>query len=141
VSGWPQSKDEQFDYGAIKLNCTVGNTTGWFGYWWQAATLTGLPQNVSGYPGDKPLTQWRHAGSISVTLTRQLFYLNDTAPGQSGAPVFQNRGAGSSFCVGQCTMAIHTYGPHGGAPHSQYNHATRIVQAVYNNLVTWKNTP
>lgn len=139
VSGWISSKDEQYDYGAIKLNCNVGNTTGWFGIWWQAASLNGLPITVSGYPGDKPLTQWRATGSVVATQARQVFYKNDTFDGQSGAPVFQNRPAGSNFCVGQCSMAIHAYGLHGGSPHNANNHGTRIVQAVFNNFVTWRN--
>jgi glutamyl endopeptidase len=32
VTGWTSSRGEQYDYGALKLNCTVGNTIGWFGY-------------------------------------------------------------------------------------------------------------
>jgi V8-like Glu-specific endopeptidase len=100
VQGWTVSNNEQYDYGAVKLNCTIGNTVGWFGAWWQSASLTGLPITVSGYPGDKPLTHWRSTGNVAVTQTRQIFYKNDTAAGQSGAPVFQNRAAGSSFWVG-----------------------------------------
>lgn len=141
VVGWTSSKNEQYDYGAIKLNCSVGSTTGWFGLWWQAASLTGLPMTVSGYPGDKPLTQWRSTGSVAVTQTRQIFYKNDTLDGQSGAPVFQNRPAGSSFCVGQCSMGIHAYGLHGGSPHNANNHATRIVKAVFDNLIAWRTAP
>jgi V8-like Glu-specific endopeptidase len=36
-------------------------------------------------------------------------------------------------------MAIHTTGLHGGSPHNQNNHATRITQNVANNLTTWRN--
>jgi glutamyl endopeptidase len=136
VVGWTTSKDETYDYGAVKLNCTVGNTTGYFGFFWQAASLTGLSATVEGYPGDKPLTLWKAGGSISMTQDRQVFYLQDTYAGQSGSPVFQNR----SGC-GQCSMAIHAYGLHGGSPHNQYNHGTRITQSVFNNLLTWKNAP
>ena len=31
VLGWTLASDEEYDYGAIKLNCTIGNTVGWFG--------------------------------------------------------------------------------------------------------------
>ncbi len=134
VTGWTGSSDETYDYGAIRLNCNVGNTVGWFGFFWQAASLNGLPATVSGYPDDKALQQWRMGGSISATQTRQVFYKNDTRPGQSGAPVFYNR----SGC-GQCSMAVHAYGVHGAAPHGNNNHATRITQAVFNNLVSWRN--
>lgn len=134
VTGWTGSGDEKYDYGAIKLNCTIGNTVGWFGFFWQSASLTGLPATVAGYPDDKALQQWKSTGTISTTQTRQVFYKNDTRPGQSGAPVYYNR----SGC-GQCSMAIHAYGLHGSSPHSSNNHATRIIEAVFNNLVSWKN--
>ncbi len=140
VNGWVTSGSELYDYGALKLNCTVGNSTGWFGFWWQSASLTGLSATTSGYPGDKPFgTMWRSTDRIRVTQDRQLFYQMDTIGGQSGSPVYQNRPAGSSFCVGQCAMAIHAYGLHGGAPHSTNNHGTRITQPVFNNLISWRN--
>lgn len=141
VTGWTQNRDEKYDYGAIKLNCSIGNTTGWFGYWWQSASLNNLPIQINGYPGDKPLTQWKSTGKVAVTQERQVFYQNDTLGGMSGSAVFQNRPAGSSFCVGTCAMGIHAYGLHGSAPHSNNNHGTRIVQAVFNNLVSWKAAP
>lgn len=141
VVGWTGSGNEQFDYGAIKLNCTVGNTTGWFGAWWQSASLTGLFTRVSGYPGDKPLTQWQSTGNVTVTTTNQIFYQNDTVGGMSGGPVWQNRGIGSPFCVGQCAFGIHGYGLHGVPPHSNNNHAKRITQPTFNNLIFWRNLP
>jgi glutamyl endopeptidase len=141
VSGWAVSGSELYDYGVVKLNCTVGNTVGWLGFWWQTATLTGTSERVDGYPGDKPLTQWRSSGSIRVTQTRQVFYQNDTFGGMSGSPVYSVRPSGSLFCVGRCAMAIHTTGLHGAVPHSNNNHGTRINQAVFNNLLTWKNAP
>ncbi|QKW12432.1 serine protease [Verrucosispora sp. NA02020] len=141
VTGWTQDGSETNDYGAIRLNCAAGNTTGWFGFWWQSATLTGTASTVSGYPCDKTFgQQWRHAGqTIQVTHDRQVFYQNDTFGCQSGSPVYQTRPAGSSFCAGECVMAIHAYGVHGSAPHSTNNHGTRITESVANNLVTWRN--
>jgi len=140
VSGWVGSGDERYDYGALKLNCTVGNSTGWFGFWWQSASLTNLSTTISGYPGDKAFgTMWRSRDQVRVTQERQIFYLNDTIGGMSGSPVYQNRAAGSSFCSGQCAMGIHAYGLHDAAPHSNNNHGTRITQPVFNNLIAWRN--
>ena len=139
VVGWVTSKDEQYDYGAVKLDCTIGNSTGWPGIWWQAASLTGFGVTVAGYPGDKALTLWRSTGSIASTQTRQIFYPHDTVGGQSGAPVFQNRAPGSSFCTGQCVAGIHTYGLHGRSTHKTHNHATRLNQEVVDNLFNWRN--
>lgn len=138
VSGWTGSGDETYDYGAIKLNCTVGNTTGWFGFFWQTATLNGLSTTVAGYPDDKASTnsypQWKATGSIAVTQTRQVFYKHDTRPGESGGPIYYNK----SGC-GQCSLGIHAYGVHGSSPHNANNHGTRITQSVFNNLVAWKD--
>jgi glutamyl endopeptidase len=141
VVGWTGGGgDERYDYGAIKLNCNVGNTVGTFGFWWQAASLTGLVETISGYPGDKPFgQQWRSSNfPIVATETRQVFYKNDTFGGMSGSPVFQPNRVGS-FCQGLCAMAIHAYGLHNGGNHAPNNHGTRIVQAVFNNLIAWRN--
>jgi glutamyl endopeptidase len=134
VTGWTQSGSESYDYGAIKLNCTVGNTVGWFGLLSTPNSLTNYPAIISGYPGDKPLQQWWSSDTVRVTETYQLFYPNDTIGGMSGSPVWYDRN-------GPYAMAIHAYGLHGSSPHSAYNHGTRITQAVYNNLVAWKNAP
>lgn len=144
VVGWTVSGNEAYDYGAIRLNCTIGYTVGWFGYWWQAASLAGTSTLINGYPGDKAFgTQWRGdsvARTVTVSQTSQIFYPNDTIGGMSGSPVYQFRSAGSPFCTGYCSMGIHAYGfPHNGYPHTTYNHGTRITQARFTNLQNWRN--
>jgi glutamyl endopeptidase len=126
--------NREYDYAAIRLDCTAGSTTGTMGFWWQSATLTGTATTVSGYPCDQTFgEQWRHAGrTVMTTQVRRIFYDNDTAGCQSGSPVYQNRAAGSAFCVGWCVMAIHTTGG------TTSNGATRITESVYNNLVSWR---
>ena len=136
VAGWTVDGDDAFDYGAIKLNCTIGNTTGWYGYFWTSASLTGLPTIVSGYPGDKPLTQWRSDDLVRVNQARRLFYQNDTLGGMSGSPVYYNR-AGCGFCA----MAVHAYGIYGTPPFSTNNHGTRVTRAVFNNFNAWRTAP
>ncbi len=132
VTGWTQNRDRNYDYGAIKLNCTVGNSTGWFGYRWTSSSLTGQASYIAGYPGDKSYgTMWRHNDSIRITQTYRLYYANDTYGGQSGSPVW-NGGASCS----PCGIAIHAYGVDG----TGYNGGTRITQSVFNNLTNWKNS-
>jgi glutamyl endopeptidase len=128
VLGWVNSSSEEYDYGAIKLNCNIGNTTGYFGFSTSMSTSTAL--TVGGYPGDKPLTQWKMADRVRALTARQVFYLADTIGGQSGAPVWKS---------GNYGIAIHAYGIHGSAPHRTNNHGTRITSSVFNNLRTWKN--
>ncbi len=141
VLGWTRDRNERFDYGVIKLNCSIGNTTGWFGLWWQGASLNGTSSQIAGYPGDKPLEQWQSTDRVRVSEAEQVFYFNDTVGGVSGSAVFANRPAGSPFCVGHCIMAIHAYGLHGAPPHSNHNHATRLTQGRFDNLVRWRNLP
>lgn len=134
VRGWTRSRNERYDYGAIKLNCRVGDTVGWFGFFSRPATssMNDYPTTISGYPGDKPLQQWQSSDKVRATETRQVFYSNDTAGGMSGSPVWYDRN-------GPYAMAIHAYGTHGSFPHSSYNHGTRIVKPVFDNLLSWKN--
>ena len=132
VNGWVSSRSPEYDYGAIKLNCTVGYSTGWFGFRWQSASLTGQPSYISGYPGDKPYgTQWRSNDYVRITETRRLFYANDTYGGHSGSPVWNDEASCSP-----CGIAIHAY----GVGSNGYNGGTRITEAVFNNLLSWKNS-
>lgn len=129
--GWVRDGSEEHDAAVVKLNCSIGNTVGWFGQWWQTASLNGLFTRVQGYPGDKPQTQWLSTGSVTASTTFQIFYQNDTVGGESGSPIWQNR-SGQSFCNGVCGFGIHAYGLHGSAPHSNNNHGTRHTQNKFN---------
>jgi glutamyl endopeptidase len=132
VIGWTNSSNEEYDYGAIKLNCTVGNTVGWFGM--TAANPTNFPTVVGGYPGDKPLEQWQGSDRVRALSTRQVFYRNDTFGGMSGSAVWYD-------INGPYLFGIHAYGTHGAGNHALYNHGVRLVTAVFNNLLAWRNAP
>ena len=137
VTGWTSSGNHEYDYGAIQLSSTPGNTVGWFGYRWQSSNTFSGAYSVTGYPGDKAYgTMWTmqdNPGIRGVT-TRKLFHAIDTYGGQSGAPVYHNY---SSTCSA-CAVAVHAYGT-GISPYPQYNSGTRITQDVYNNLTNWRN--
>ncbi len=128
VTGWTNSGDENYDYGAIILPTDLGNTTGWLGFGvYSDADLVASTGNISGYPGDKPAgTQWYDSRKIASVNSRKVYYDIDTAGGQSGSAVYRIVN-GARYAV-----AIHAYG---GAT---TNSGTRIVQAVYNNMVAWK---
>jgi glutamyl endopeptidase len=132
VIGWTTSASEEYDYGAIKLNCSVGNTVGWYGF--APTTPTNVPTVIGGYPGDKPLTQWTSSDRVRALTTRQLFYRNDTIGGQSGSGVWYDPS-------GPYIIGIHAYGTHGSGYHATYNHGTLITSGVYNNLLAWRNAP
>jgi glutamyl endopeptidase len=132
VNGWVNDRNPEYDYGAIKLNCSIGDSTGWFGFRWQSASLNYQFSYISGYPGDKPYgTQWRSDDYVRSTATRRIYYANDTYGGHSGSPVW-NDGANCS----PCGIAIHAY----GVGTNGYNGGTRITEAVFNNLLNWKNS-
>ena len=138
VTGWTVSASDEYDYATVKLNCTVGNTTGWLGRWWTTASQVNLPAVIVGYPGDKPSsTSWGGAGRIAASEPRKTRYFIDTAGGQSGAPVVQADGTGPGGCQGDCGIAIHAY----GADSLGRNSGTRITESVNTNLQNWINTP
>lgn len=129
VVGWTSSANPEYDYGSIILpNPNLGNAVGFFGFASLAdSSLLGLIGNNAGYPGDKPFgTQWFNADPISEVTSRRLGYMIDTFGGQSGSAVWR-LADGQRHAVG-----IHGYG---GCP----NRAVRINQAVFNNMLGWKN--
>jgi len=128
-TAWVNNRNPEYDFGAIKLNCTVGNSTGTYGFFWQSASLTGTPTYLRGYPCDKPYgEQWASYDQIRSTSTRLLYYQNDTWNCHSGSPVYTYS---SSFCSGPCAAAIHAYGG------STNNYGPRITQEVFNFLLSW----
>ena len=128
VTGWANSANHEYDYGAILLPTPLGSTTGWLGIGaYSDATLMASTANISGYPGDKPAgTQWYHARRVTSVGARKVYYDVDTVGGQSGSAVYRIAD-GARYAV-----AIHAYG---GATS---NSGTRITSEVYNNLVAWK---
>jgi V8-like Glu-specific endopeptidase len=129
VHGWTDNGDENYDYGAIIIPTELGNTVGWFGFGvYGDADLTASVGNVAGYPADKPSgTLWYDAHRIASVGPRKIYYDIDTFGGQSGSALYRIVN-GSRYAMG-----VHAYG---GAT---TNSATRIVTAVYNNMVSWKN--
>lgn len=129
VTGWTKSQKATHDYGCIILpNDTLGRRVGWFGFAnLSSSSLRNLLVNNAGYPGDKPSgTMWYNAGRVTKVESRRLYYMLDTAGGQSGSPTWRYRD-GKRHAVG-----IHAYG---GCP----NKSTRINKAVFDNMKNWKN--
>ena len=135
-SAWVNSRSRAFDGAIIKLNCSVGSTVGWWGMWWQSASLTGLSSFVRGYPGDKAGQQWLSFDRIRATETENIYYQNDTVGGMSGSPVYQVRGSGSAFCSGYCSMGIHTNGLFGSGLTASNNSGTRLTEGKFNAIVS-----
>ncbi len=140
VTGWTVRGNESFDYGAVKINSTVGNTVGWYGYLWQTPSLNNTPAIILGYAGDKSPARsaWMSADKVLFTGTEQVFYRNDSFGGQSGSAVWFDQYSGATGSIGPYAYAIHGYGVHGVYPHT-LNHGKRITQAAFTNLTNWRN--
>ncbi|MEJ8572297.1 trypsin-like serine peptidase [Microbaculum marinum] len=134
VTYWALEGRDDYDYGAIKLNCNIGNKTGWFGYFWKSGSLKGRRAIITGYPSDKKLTMWQSKGNVTVSQPRRVFYPNETV-GMTGAPVYSKRGK-----CDPCAYAVNTYerDKDKRGPFRRYNHGTRITQEVFTNLNRWK---
>jgi glutamyl endopeptidase len=140
VAGWVHEHSEAYDYGAIKLDCRVGEKAGWFGFGWQKTPLADQRSVTAGYPFDKgcprkACEQWVSEGRVKEARRAILYYDNSTREQMSGSPVFVTSGPDSPRAI-----AIHTNGRHADrpAPHSTWSHGTLITRAVFQNLLAWK---
>lgn len=141
ASPWQQSFNKDYDYGAIKLDCSIGSNTGTLGLR-VTSNPVGWTTSLLGYPGDKAdqtgakgTTQWIDTNTISKALTNQLLYPHDMISGQSGGPLYYRE---SSVCSCYTTVAINTWNPYGTDPN--LNRGTRITQSVYDAMQYWIST-
>jgi len=137
VTGWTVDRNPDYDYGAVKLNCSVGNSTGWLGFRWQSASLNGLPIHEQGYPPDKGWGQWRDDGSIYRTNTNTTGSSYTT--GFTGAPLFDNNLYAVSIYTGTGSVPPTCSGNICTGTSELETRGTRITQSAYNNLLNWRN--
>ncbi|MBN2910980.1 trypsin-like serine protease [Polycladomyces sp. WAk] len=99
IAGWVNEGLEAYDFGALKLDRSIGNTTGTMGMRVEDTTFSYLGESVAvtGYPGDKHdqgyyYSMWKGLGTVKDEggQGKMIFYDVDTANGQSGAPVYQS---------------------------------------------------
>ncbi|GLY21447.1 hypothetical protein Misp04_11790 [Micromonospora sp. NBRC 101691] len=85
-SSWTTNDAPENDYAAVKLNCPLGNVTGWY----KLDTLQ-LPVGActinQAYPVDRP-GQWASKDYIRNATDRLLYYQHDSNGGQAGSPIF-----------------------------------------------------
>lgn len=142
---------EQYDYGAIKLDCTVGSEVGWIGYGW-AAKPPDLEASLSviGYGPQNDVTPAKTVmrsgpGALKAVAESMLFYDSGTYQGSSGAPVLLGPPRDAH------AVALHTKGCHQPSgtqdciarndnPHSGFNHGPLITREVFQNMQAWKQT-
>jgi glutamyl endopeptidase len=138
TSAYMSSGSADTDYGLIKLTCDIGNTVGWFGWWYAPAeNLVNQYFYVEGYPGDHPAQMWWDGDVVNAQSATRMFYSIDTAPGQSGSPVYHLNSVTPGLCGGWCVTGIHTYGPFDSA----YNSGTRFTADVMSFINYWVGQP
>ena len=133
-SGWISSADSDSDIGIIKLDCEVGNSTGYLSYF-VANPVDNTAITINGYPGDKAsgTQQWGSQGTVSNSTASKLYYDNDTIGGMSGSPVWVKNGE-TAWAIG-----IHTNGESILSPST--NSGTRISQNVFDLITAVKALP
>lgn len=135
LRGWTSatlvSESRLHDLGAIRLDCTVGERTGWFGIAPLPDESFGQPSTVQGYAGDKPPAgrQWISVDQFRAVELDKAFYENDTFGGTSGSPVF----TGTDYSIG----CVHTNGLHGTGNWSQFNACTRMTPERLSTIIGW----
>ncbi len=128
LPGWYEDGREYQDLGLVQLDCSIGDTVGWYGYRSAEGNrgLAGVRVHVRGYPGDKVWSSlWTMADRVRVSERNMAFYAADTYGGQSGSPVFNFKACNGA--VGPCIVAVHAYGAHPGGAHTNLNHGPRLT--------------
>lgn len=132
--GWITTADGDADVGVIKLNCAIGNATGYFSYF-VAAQTDNTAITINGYPGDKAdgSQQWGSTGVISRSTPAKIYYDNDTTGGMSGAPIWLQHNDTA------WSLGIHTNGESLLSPGA--NSGVRISQDVFDLITAVKELP
>lgn len=140
-TAWTNNANHLADYGAMRLNCTIGNSTGFFGMYSAAATgfFLNQPAIISGYPGDAPVgqTQLLSADIVRVSQELRVCYRMDTAGGHSGSPIWNDRN-NALATNGAWAFAVHAYGNNGSCGTS-LNYAPRLTAGRINLYTGWIN--
>lgn len=110
LDDWVRTEAPDADVGCIQLDEPLGDALGWF----RLESHSGVPERdlltIAGYPVD--LSNGGALYSNRSRLVRvtesQLYYENDTAGGQSGAPIMLWGRDGDAVAVG-----VHAYGSNG----------------------------
>ncbi len=140
ISRWEETRDPDFDVGAIHLEEPLGEELGWFSIGaLPASELENFRVNISGYPADRGggKEQWFHANRLLRVSSRRIFYDVDTFGGQSGSPVWIYESEDSHPLV----VGVHAYGVGGTPDHFGItaNSAPRIIPEVFDIIEGWVN--
>lgn len=134
TEGWEKDADENFDYGAIILDESIGDSYGYFSLGtYSDEKLRDRLVNISGYPaseyGD---VQMHQANRVKTVTTRKIYYDIDTEGGQSGSPawVYEDENNDRPVVIG-----IHAYG---AGLASAFNSGVRVTKELIDVVDGWR---
>ena len=136
LNGWVETDSimdaRNFDLGAFKLDCQIGEVTGQLAIRVLADDELGVPTTVHGYAVDKapPGRQWVSKDELRVLQDLKGFYHNDTYGGTSGSGVYVTSQPDT-------LIGVHTNGLHGEEPWKSHNAFTRITQDRLAQIQDW----
>jgi glutamyl endopeptidase len=147
VLGWTNpasvgvSSDQRwyYDYGAVVLNCSLGNKTGWLGL--TSSTPSTEEQSImNGYP-NHVVVQQSYSGKVTswayISYDGQAKFAGELntsdmgATGSSGSPMWNNQPSG--VCEGPCVIAIDSH----TAPPDPSAIGTLLTSPEVDNYINW----
>lgn len=133
VRGWTSDEDEDYDFGAIVLDRSIGTATGTFGLKVESdSVLRASSYKVTGYPGEKTTgTMWESEGPINALTQFGLSILIDVTTGNSGSPLWTDSSSGPQ------AVGIVSYHARSISRNLTVNVAARINQQVYDRFQAW----
>ena len=136
LNGWVETDNildsRNYDLGAFKLDCRIGDVTGQLAVRVLSDDEVGTPTVVHGYAADKAPAgrQWTSVDQVRVLQELKGFYDNDTFGGTSGSGVYVSDQPDT-------LIGVHTNGLHGEEPWASHNAFTRITQARLARIQEW----
>lgn len=124
---WHDYTDNQDDWGIIRINANLGNSTGWLGLRWQSSSYNGTTVKAVGYPGSDSTHMYYGSGTVNSSSSRTLSGDWDLSGGQSGGPVQKYYSS-----TGYTAIGINR----GGG--STYSDCLRIDEWIYNKLMSYR---
>lgn len=137
---WITTRNFDYDWAAIDIDCRIGTTTGVLGFAATSGNINTRIVAVTGYPSlhhpngiDVGTSMWTHSGPIEESLPFVFRYSIDTSGGQSGGPTWELQPSGQG-CSTPCVLGIYSaeYDP------PILNQSVRITQEVFDNLYEWR---
>lgn len=125
----------RWDYGAIKLNCTVGSNTGWMGFWYSVGQDHPWRQlgEATGYAGPNDSYElYRTQGERIVENDQTIIFTNAATAGMSGGPRWNQ----TNPTCGACAHAVIAKREQQGA----FTASPWINRTVFDHLVFFKHT-